>query len=387
MVRLFTTNARSFLIIAALVLAGCNKGDSTAEKPKAASSPLVAVISVKPEKVAIVDELPGRVIAYRTAEIRPQVGGIIEKRLFEEGSEVQAGQELFQISAAPFKAEVDSAAAALQRAEAVLVRAQGKFGRARQLIETKAISRDAFEETIADVAQAKANVAEARANLQRRRLDLDFATVRAPISGRIGQSMVSEGALVSSSNTNALAIIQQIDRVYVDVRQPASQLDVMRNAAASGQLHEPSRMPVEILGASGKRYPVTGKALFSEISVDPGTGNVSVRVEVDNPDGLLLPGMFVRARLPRGVRDDALLVPQEAVVRDSFGRPELVIVGDDKTAARRPVGIGDTIDGRTIVTSGLKAGETVIVQGQDRVQVGIPVKTTAFVAAAAPEKN
>ena len=223
--------------------------------------------------------------------------------------------------------------------------------------------------------------------MQRRRLDLDFATVRAPIPGRIGQAMVSEGALVSASGAIALATIQQIDKVYVDVRQPASQLDVIREAEASGQLHAPSRIPVDILGASGKRYPVTGKALFSEIGVDPGTGNVSVRVEVDNPDGLLLPGMFVRARLPRGVREGALLVPQEAVVRDSFGRPQLVIVAADKTAARRAVVIGETIDGRTIITSGLKAGETVVVRGQDRVQDGSPVEAAAFVASTASAKR
>jgi len=371
-----------------LVVAGCNESASPdKEEPQAIASPLVAVVSVKPETVTIVDELPGRVAAYRTAEIRAQVGGIIEKRLFEQGSEVQAGQKLFQINAAPLKADADSAAAVLQRTEAALIRAQAKFDRARQLVETKTISRDAFEEAVADLAQGKANVAEARATLQRRRLDLDFATVRAPIPGRIGQAMVSEGALVSASGAIALATIQQIDKVYVDVRQPASQLDVIREAEASGQLHAPSRIPVDILGASGKRYPVTGKALFSEIGVDPGTGNVSVRVEVDNPDGLLLPGMFVRARLPRGVREGALLVPQEAVVRDSFGRPQLVIVAADKTAARRAVVIGETIDGRTIITSGLKAGETVVVRGQDRVQDGSPVEAAAFVASTASAKR
>lgn len=387
MLCLCTTNVRPLLIIAALILAGCNKDSSHEETPKAISSPLVTVISIKPEKVTIIDELPGRVTAYRTAEIRPQVSGVIEKRLFEQGSDVQAGQELFQINAAPFKAEVDSATAVLQRGEAALTRVHAKFDRTRQLMESKAISRDVFEGTIADLAQAKASVAEARAALKRRRLDLDFATVRAPISGRIGQSMVSEGALVSSSNTNTLAIIQQIDRVYVDVRQPASQLDIIREAAASGKLHEPSMIPVEILGASGKRYPVTGKALFSEVSVDPGTGNVSIRVEVDNPDGVLLPGMFVRARLPRGVRDEAILVPQEAIVRDSFGRPQLLVMNPDKTASRRPVDIGDTINGRTIITSALKVGEEIIVQGQDRVQDGVPVVTTAFVASVATVKN
>lgn len=370
-----------------LLLAACSGEEPLGEAAQSPPPPaLVTVIAVKPETVTLADELPGRVAAFRSAEIKPQVGGIIEKLLFEQGSEVQAGQELFQISTAPFKAEVDSAAAVLQRAEAVLIRSHAKFDRAKQLAESKALSRDAYEDAIADLAQAKANVAEARATLQRRRLDLDFTTVRAPIAGRIGQSLVSEGALVSTSGTNALAIIKQIDKVYIDVRQPASQIDVIRAAAKSGLLDDVSELPVIILGAGGTPYPVTGRALFSEISVDPGTGNVTVRVEVDNSEQLLLPGMYVRARLPRGVRNDALLVPQEAVVRDPIGRPQLVIVGDDKTATRRAVGLGETIDRRTIVTAGLKAGETVAVQGQDRVQDGAPVEATAFVAAAS-EKN
>ncbi|WP_266019643.1 efflux RND transporter periplasmic adaptor subunit [Brucella intermedia] len=375
-------------LLAGLALIGCSDdGLSGTNVSQSVPPALVAIVSVRPESVTVIDELPGRVAAYRTAEIRPQVGGIVEKRLFQEGSEVHSGQELYQLSAAPFKAEVDSAAAVLQRADAALIRSQAKYDRAKQLIETKAISRDNFEEAVANLAQAKANVAEARASLQRRKLDLEFATVRAPISGRIGHSMVSEGALVSVSSTGAMGIIQQIDKVFVDVRQPASQLDVIREAADSGQLHDPSNIPVEILSASGKRYPVAGKALFSEISVDPGTGNVTVRVEVNNPDDVLLPGMFVRARLPRGVRSDALLVPQQAIIRDPLGHPQLLVLSNDKTAVRRPIEIGETVDGRTIVTTGLRAGDVVVVQGQDRVQEGVPVQTTDFVAPLVPGKN
>lgn len=372
--------------VVAAFLAACSeeKAQPGADAAQGAVPPaLVTVISVKPETVTIADELPGRVAAFRTAEIRPQVGGIIEKRLFEQGSEVAAGQELFQINAEPFKADVDSAAAVLQRSEAGLVRSQTKFDRAKQLVETKAISREAYEDAVADLAQAKANVAEGRSTLQRRRLDLAFATVRAPIAGRIGQALASEGALVSASGTNALALVQQIDQVYVDVRQPASQIDVIRAAAKSGQLDDASRIPVAIFAASGKPYPMTGRALFSDISVDPGTGNVTVRVEVQNPDRILLPGMYVRARLPRGVRHDALLVPQEAVVRDPTGRPQLVIVDDQKHGARRDVELGETVEGRTIVMSGLKADETVVVQGQERVQDGVPLEVTPFGGATA----
>jgi multidrug efflux system membrane fusion protein len=369
-----------FFLPAVLAVASCGGEQSSEGLAAQASLPpaVVTVLAATPETVTLVDELPGRVAAFRTAEIRPQVGGIIEKRMFDQGSEVEAGQALFQINPDPFKAEVDSAAAVLQRAEAGLIRSQNKFDRAKQLVTSNAISREAYDDAIADLAQAKANVAEAQAAHQRRRLDLAFATVRAPIAGRIGPALASEGALVSASATTALAIIQQIDRVYVDVRQPAAQIDVIREGAKSGQLDDASKLPVAILATSGKAYPVTGRALFSDISVDPGTGNVTVRVEVQNPQRLLLPGMYVRARLPRGVRHDALLVPQEAVIRDPSGRAQLIVVDASEQATRRAVDLGEIVDGRYIVISGLKPGETVVVQGQERVQDGATVQATPF---------
>lgn len=381
MARQFGTFQILFLFLNALCLAGCGQDKLDGAAQVGAPPALVTVLSVKPETVPLVDELPGRVAAFRTAEIRPQVGGILEKRLFDQGSEVEAGQALFQINSDVFKADVDSAAAVLQRVEAGLVRSQGKFDRAKQLVTSNAISREAYDDAAADVAQAKANVAEAQATLQRRQLDLAFATVRAPIAGRTGQALVSEGALASVSSTNALATIQQIDKVYVDVRQPATQIDAIREAAQSGQLDDASKVPVAIFAASGKAYPVTGRALFSDISVDPGTGNVTVRVEVQNPDRILLPGMYVRARLPRGVRHNALLVPQEAVVRDADGKPQLVIVDDRKRAARRVVGLGEIVDRGYIVTSGLQAGETVVVQGQERAKNDAVVEAVPFTAA------
>lgn len=378
-------------LFASLLISACNdEGPAGAESmEEAAAYPaLVTVLSVAPETVTLVDELPGRVAAFRTAEIRPQVGGIIEKRLFEEGAEVTAGQALFQINAAPFKADLDSAAAAVQRAEAALVRAQTKFDRAQELIASKVISRDSYDDASAGLAEAKANVAEAKATFQRRQLDLEFASVNAPISGRIGSALIGEGALVSASGESPLAVVRQIDQVYVDVRQPASQIDAIRAAAADGQLADASQVAVEIFSSSGKRYPVTGRALFSDISVEPETGNVLVRVAVPNPDRLLLPGMYVRARLPRGVHHDALLVPQEAVVRDQItGKPLLLIVDANKQAERRTVELGPVVDGRYVVASGLKAGETVIVQGQDRVQDGVALEVAPFTPAADSAKN
>lgn len=384
MARPFGTFQILFLLLTALCLAGCGQDKPDGAAAQVGAPPaLVTVLSVKPETVILVDELPGRVAAFRTAEIRPQVGGILEKRLFDQGAEVEAGQALFQINSDIFQADVCSAAAALQRVEAGLVRSQGKFDRAKQLVTSNAISREAYDDAAADVAQAKASVAEAQATLQRKQLDLAFATVRAPIAGRTGQALVSEGALASVSSTSALATIQQIDKVYVDVRQPATQIDVIREAAQSGQLDDASKVPVAIFAANGKAYPVKGRALFSDISVDPGTGNVTVRVEVKNPDRILLPGMYVRARMPRGVRHNALLVPQEAVVRDADGKPQLVIVDDRKRVARRAVALGEIVDRRYIVTSGLQAGETVVVQGQERAKNGAVVETAPFGTAAA----
>lgn len=367
-------------LLVALALGACRVEETTeAETPPAT----VSVLSARTETVTLFDELPGRVVALRTAEIRPQVGGIVEKRMFVEGSEVVAGQALFQINAAPFAAEVESAAAVLQRAEAGVVRTQNKFDRAKKLITTNVISSQAYDDAVAELAQAKANVAEAKAALQRRRLDLEYATVRAPIAGRIGQALVTEGALASASGAAPFAIVQQIDRVYVDVRRPASQIEVIRASARSGQLEDTSRVPVAILAASGNPYPVAGRALFSDISVDQGTGNVSVRVEVDNPDRLLLPGMYVRARLPRGIKRDVVMVPQQAVLRDAAGQPQLVIVDGAKRAMHRTVELGELVEGRYIVTAGLKAFEIFVVEGQERVRDGAPVSAVPFVVAAA----
>jgi len=367
-------------LLIALALAACRvDGATEAETPPA----IVSVLSARTETVTLSDELPGRVVALRTAEIRPQVGGIVEKRMFVEGSEVVAGQALFQINAAPFAAEVESAAAVLQRAEAGVVRTQNKFDRAKKLIITNVISSQAYDDAVAEQAQAKANVAEAKATLQRRRLDLEYATVRAPIAGRIGQALVTEGALASASGAAPFAIVQQIDRVYVDVRQPASQIEVIRASARSGQLDDTSRVPVAILAASGNPYPVAGRALFSDISVDQGTGDVSVRVEVDNRDRILLPGMYVRARLPRGIKRDVVTVPQQAVLRDAGGQPQLVIIDEAKRATRRIVALGEIVEGRYIVTSGLKAGETFVVEGQERVREGGAVSAVPFAVAAA----
>jgi len=329
-------------------------------------------VTISPSQIAVADELPGRVLAYRIAEIRPQVNGVIQRRLFEQGTEVRAGQPLFQIDSAPFRADVGTAEASLQRAQATLARARTQEERLAPLVKADAISGQAYDDAVAARDQAAAELAQSRATLQRQQVDLGFATIRSPISGRIDQAMVTEGALASTGAAEPLATVQQIDRVYVDVRQPAARLEMLREAARAGTADQGA--PVEILGSGGQPYPVTGRLLFSGISVDPGTGEVIARVEVPNPTRALLPGMFVRARLPRLTLPDALTVPEQAVLRDATGNASVSVVGKDGKVEVRPISTGDARNGAIIVTQGLKAGETVIVEGQDRVQPGAQVK-------------
>lgn len=354
---------------ASLALAACGGG---AQQQAPAGPPEVSVVRAASAPLTVADELPGRVVASRVAEIRPQVSGVIERRLFEQGSEVRAGQPLFQINPTPFRAEVDSAAATVKRAEATLQRARVQEARLSPLVKADAISGQDYDDAVAARAQAAAELAQNRADLQRRRVDLGFATVRSPISGRIDQALLTEGALATAGDANPLAIVQQIDRVYVDVRQPASRLEALRKAAREGAGGQSA--PVEILSSDGRAHPGKGRLLFSGISVDPGTGEVIARVEVANPARTLLPGMFVRARLPRLSLPNAIAIPRQAVTRDTAGAAVVSLVGKDGKVVQRPVVTGDERDGRIVIRQGVSAGDTVIVEGQDRVQPGAAVK-------------
>ncbi|WP_296105115.1 efflux RND transporter periplasmic adaptor subunit [uncultured Agrobacterium sp.] len=346
----------------------------------------VSVMTVQPETVTVYDELPGRVSAYRTAEIRAQVSGIIQKKLYTEGVFVEANTPLFKIDPAPFSADVDAAAAVLARAEAELLNAQIKYDRAKSLSAREITSAESFNNATAALAQAKANVAEAKAILARRKLELSYATIRSPISGVIGQSFMSEGGLASSSGTSPLAVIQQIAKVYVDVRQSAMSLEVLRDTAAEAGSQNPDELPVKIMTIAGKPYSYDGKIQFSDISVDSATGSLGIRILVSNPDEQMLPGMYIRALVPRAVYGEAIRVPQEAVIRDLAGRPQIIVVGADGVGARRTVVLGPTVDGQYIVTGGLAAGETVVVLGQDRVESGQRLETSPY-SDAAPEKK
>lgn len=358
-----------------LVLASCGSQQQPPPPP-----PEVSVIKVGAGAVEIADELPGRVVAYRVAEIRPQVSGIIQRRLFEQGSEVREGQPLFQINPAPFRADAGSAAAAVKRAEATLERARIQEQRLAPLMRSDAISGQDFDDAVAARAQAAADLAQTRAELDRRQVDLGFATIRSPISGRIDQAVLTEGGLASSSDTNPLATVQQIDRVYVDVRQPATRLEALRAAARKGAANQGA--PVDIILGEGRVHAVKGRLLFSGISVDPGTGEVIARVEVPNADRTLLPGMFVRARLPRLAQSDAIMVPLQAIAHMGDQTSVNIVDAAGKVQTRKVV-LGDEKDGKVIVESGLKPGDVVMVEGQDRVQPGAKVKPMPWRAAAA----
>ncbi|WP_234906058.1 efflux RND transporter periplasmic adaptor subunit [Affinirhizobium pseudoryzae] len=366
-----------------LVLVACSDQPNVKAHASAETPPVrVSVMTVLPQAVTVYDELPGRVSALRTAEIRPQVSGIIQKKLFQEGAFVNADAALFQIDPAPFAADVDAATAVLARAEAEFVNAKVKFERAQLLSAQKITSDEAFNNATAVLAQAKASVAEATANLARRKLELANATIRSPISGTIGQSFMTEGGLASTSANSPLAVIQQIDEVYVDVRQSSMSLERLRETASGSDLDDPEKLPVRIKTIMDRPYAHVGRIVFSDISVDSATGSLGIRFVVPNPENQLLPGMFVRAMVPREVYSAALLVPQEAVIRDLTGKPQLVVVAADKTGEKRRVELGPLIDRHYLVTRGLAAGETIVVQGQERIQSGQPLETSPAHAAA-----
>ncbi|WP_215409103.1 efflux RND transporter periplasmic adaptor subunit [Janthinobacterium sp. JC611] len=381
------------LIAAALLsLAACSKPAPQEGAAPPAAAVAVTVLKLQAAPVVLSDELPGRVAAFRTADIRPQVGGIVLRRQFEQGADVKAGQKLFQLNPAPFQAEVDSAAAALQHAVATAKRAGSQAERLKPLVEADAISRQAYDDAVAQREQAVATVAQARASLARRRLDLAFASIEAPIAGRIGPELVTEGALVGMADATPMARIQQIDKVYVDVRQPAAALAALQAAGADGADGKgggADKLPVTILGADGRPHPVTGRILFSGISVDAGTGDAVIRVLVDNPQRQLLPGMFVRARIARAVRPDGVLLPQQAVLRASDGQAQAWVLDGQHKASLKPISVGDVVNHQYVVSGGLKAGDTVVIEGQERLQPGAtaapqPWKRAAAVAAAPP---
>lgn len=360
---------RRALAAALLTLAlGACDGEEAGDEP--APAPQVSVLTLVPAALVVSEDWPARVAALRSAEIRPQVGGIVQQRLFEQGAEIRQGQALYQINPAPFQAEVDMAEAALQRAQSAWTRARTQEARLEPLMRADAVSRQAYDDAFAQREQAEAELAQARAALARRRLDLRFATVEAPISGRVEQALVSEGALVSPTDTAPMARIQQIGQVYVDVRQPAAALPALRAVARTGR-GAPAPM-VPLLRSDGEPLGLQGRMLFSGISVDAGTGELLLRLLVDNPQRQLLPGLFVLARVPQAAYAQAITVPQQAVQRVA-GLTRVWVLDAQQRAQAVSVQLGERVGQRYRIVAGLQAGQQVVVEGGERLSEGVQV--------------
>jgi membrane fusion protein, multidrug efflux system len=367
----------------ALALAACGGGQPAAPGPGAAAPPPpeVGVITVVTQTAPLSTELPGRVEASRVAQVRARVTGIVQKRLFREGSEVKAGQLLFQIDPAPYQAAVDSAKATLAKTQANTVQATEQAKRFKPLNDAKAISQQEYVNAQAAQAQAEADVAAARAALQAAQLNLGYASVTAPISGRIGRALVTEGALVSATEATQLALIQQIDPVYVNSTQAVADVARLRKRAASGATAA-DLASVRIVLEDGSELPQRGRLMFADLSVDPTSAQVTLRTEVANPQAQLLPGMYVRTRLVQGQIAGAVLVPQQAVTRGPQGDTVLV-VGEGGKPAMRTVSIGGAAGSNWIVQDGLKPGEQVIVEGFQKMRPGAPVKPVPWAGSVA----
>lgn len=376
--------AAASLMLLALGACGDKKTDAQA-KPGAPPPAEVSVITIAAERIAITNELPGRLEATRSAEVRARVPGIVQKRLFTEGSDVKAGTVLFRIDPASLQAALANVQAARSRAEANLAQASLKVKRYAPLVQTNAISRQEYDDALAAQKQAQADLEAARASQQTASLNLGYATVTAPISGRIGRAQVTEGALVGQGEATPLATIQQLDPIYVNLTQSSSELLKLRQALSAGKLKTVGRdqASVSLVTEDGNPYPHTGKLLFSDFAVDQSSGAITLRAEFPNPERFLLPGMYVRARLEQAVNEAAITVPQQAVLRDNIGSSVMIMGADGKVAAR-PIKTGSVQGDKWIVTEGLKEGDVVIVEGLQKVQPGAAAKAVPWKPAGAP---
>jgi membrane fusion protein (multidrug efflux system) len=362
-------------VLCLIILSGCDSGHGQ-QAGAPAPVPEVATVTIEPRRIELTTELPGRTSPYLVSEIRPQVNGIVQKRMFREGSDVKAGQLLYQIDPAPFQVAHDSAKASLGKAQANLPSIQSRAQRYKELLVDKAVSRQDYDDAAAAVEQAKAEIELWKAQVEAARINLGYTRVAAPISGRIGRSSVTDGALVTAYQPASLATIQQLDPIYVDVTQSSAELLRLKRSLESGHLAADRKngKAVRILLEDGSPYPQEGTLQFRDVTVDPATGSYTVRIVVPNPDQLLLPGMFVRAVVQEGIAEQAILAPQQGVSRTPRGEPVALLVGEDGAVQQRILKLNRAIGDQWLVADGLSVGDRVIVEGMLNVRPGTVVK-------------
>jgi membrane fusion protein, multidrug efflux system len=364
-----------------LLVGGCQSGQGRQTAP--APVPEVAAVKVSLESVALHTELPGRTSAFQAAEIRPQVNGIIQKRLFTEGSYVRTGQVLYQIDPAPFQANLDNAKAAVAKAEANLNALRSRAERFKELLPEKAVSQQDYDDAAAALKQTEADIEYWKAMVRTARINLGYTRITAPISGRIGKSNVTEGTLVTAQQLTPLSVIQQLDTVYVDVPQSTTELLRLKRSLEGGRLNQggANQKKVKLFLEDGSEYPLEGTLQFRDVTVDPTTASVILRVVFPNPKGVLLPGMFVRAVVREGIKEKAILIPQQAVSRDPKGNPLALVVDAGDKVSQRMLTLDRAIGDKWLVTAGLASGDRVIVEGMQKVRPGASVKVVPFEAA------
>lgn len=364
----------SFIIFSAALLAGCNDQGDTQAHP---GEPQVTIDVVETAPLAVTTELPGRTSAFRIAEVRPQVSGIVLKRNFTEGSDVEAGQSLYQIDPATYQADYDSAKGELAKSEAAAAIAHLTVKRYVPLVGTKYISQQEYDQALADARQSDAAVVAAKAAVESARINLAYTKVTSPISGRIGKSNVTEGALVTNGQSTELATVQQLDPIYVDVTQSSNDFMRLKQSIEQGSLHKDSASStVELVMENGQVYPLKGTLQFSDVTVDESTGSITLRAVFPNPQHSLLPGMFVRARIDEGVQPNAILVPQQGVTRTPRGDAMVMVVNDKSQVEARNVVAAQAIGDKWLISEGLKPGDKVIVSGLQKARPGVKVKAT-----------
>lgn len=371
---------RVALIMLPLLVAACSEQKQPANAGGAAPPTELGTVIAKAENIPVTNNLPGRIAPTRIAEVRPRVAGIVVERVFQQGSLVKEGDVLYRIDPAPFRVRVASAEATLKRAHATQLQARQHSDRIVELRDRNVASQQQQESAVAQLAQADADVAAAEAGLATAKLDLQYSEVRAPISGRIGRALITEGALVGNGAADILATIQQLDPIYADFTQSAGEHLALRQALKVGSLTSASASApdVKLLFDNGQAYPHSGRLLFSEVSVDTTTGQITLRGEFPNPDGDLLPGLYVRVLIAQGVEDNAIAVPQQAIQRSAAGQAQLQIVKDDGSLELRPVQTGRVLGDRIVVKSGLKGGEAVVTEGFQKIRPGARFKSVPW---------